>query len=244
MAIWAENGWDQAALKSLLRPGRPPALTGDVVASEAQLCHLFTSTTITRTMIASTVSQAHGPHMMHLQPHDRLHHLNAMAATYSCLGFKRKEAFVLREVLAVVMDMLVTAREDGIRTKNGSVGLGISGMDHFNHGNFAFDARAGGGSSGTVGVRPNVNEAGNESVLRLVRYVCGVYGVDLSRVSMAKVDSEKLDQESGGNDDEAAVVDDEDEMDRFGWPELQLGVVREAVAIAEALPGSGIAYSS
>ncbi|KAG8861203.1 hypothetical protein FRB96_003153 [Tulasnella sp. 330] len=239
MAIWGDKGWGPAALRSMLHPGRPETFTADLV-SDAHMYRLSTVTTLNRTTISGTISQAHGPHIMHLQPLDRLHVLNAIAATYSCLGFKRKEAFVLREVLASVMDMLINAREEASRTmSNGSAGLGITGTE-LPSAPSAFDSlkRKTGSVGGNVVARANVNDAGNESVLKLVRYVCGIYGVDLAKVGIVEVNemaaAEKSDDEAeaGG----ASPLDAVDDVDRFGWPDLQLGVVREAVAIAEALP--------
>ncbi|KAG9008552.1 hypothetical protein FRB93_006471 [Tulasnella sp. JGI-2019a] len=240
MAIWADKGWCPAALRSLLQGSRPESLDPDIV-SEAYLCGLSTVATISRATISATVSQAHGPHIMHLQPSDRLRTLNAIAATYSCLGFKRKEVFVLREVLASVMDMLVTAREEASRTttNNGQhVGLGIPGAElPVTPAAPPLDSKRTTGSLGNVVSRENVNDAGNESVLKLVRYVCGIYGVDLTKVGIVEANEiESQEQVDDIENDDVSTLSPGDGVDRFGWPDLQLGVVREAVAIAEALP--------
>lgn len=223
LAIWADKGWGPVALRSMFNSGRPTSL--NTTSSEIHSYRLSTLTTVTRTTTASTLGQAHAPHLMHLHPHDRLKILEAMAATYSCLDFKRKEAYLLREVLAVVMDMLIAAREDRPNVR-ASVGLGLS---------METRARMNGslGGGGSVGVRASMDEAGNESLLRLVRYVCEVSGVDLEKVGISLPDKE------GAKGSLAASDEDEDNviMDPFGWPDLQLRVAREAMAIAEALPG-------
>lgn len=172
---------------------------------------------------------------MHLHPHDRLRFLEAMAATYSCLGLKRKEAFVLREVLAVIMDMLLLSAREAVTpgtSARTSVGLGL-GVDMPSM-NGSGPGKRVSTVGGAVGVRAAVDEGGNESVLRLVRHVCDTYGVDLGKVGISQPGA-TTSEETGlkGTEDES----DDAVVDPFGWPELQLGVVREAVAIAEALPG-------
>jgi len=180
--------------------------------------------TITRTQIANVAAMAHGPWLMHLQPHDRIRVLSALATVYSCLGFMRKEVYVLREVLSVVMDLIVSAREE---TREGMA-----------------SAMSPGGSPGTapgqISIREHEFGDGNESVVRVVRHVCAVYGVDLGAVRLLGKDPPPM--TSGIDGEEEGGFDGASEMDivkpsPFGWAELQVGVVREAVAIAEALPG-------
>jgi hypothetical protein len=88
----------------------PPAFKDKV--TPAHRWRMTSMSTITRTQIANVAAMAHGPWLMHLQPHDRIRVLSALATVYSCLGFVRKEVYVLREVLSVVMDLIVSAREE------------------------------------------------------------------------------------------------------------------------------------
>lgn len=173
-------------------------------------------TGISRGQISSVLAQAHGPYLLHLEPHDRICLLQYMATTYSCLGFHRKEVYVLRELLSTVMDLLVCGRDEVIKDArnmlmSSGTGLGI-------------------GEPG-VAVREHERADGNESIIRLVKYICRVYGVDLESVRLVGPDARG----------EVEVGVDEEHVEglksRYGWDELQLGVVREAVAIAEALPG-------
>ena len=180
--------------------------------------------TITRTQIANVAAMAHGPWLMHLQPHDRIRVLSALATIYSCLGFVRKEVYVLREVLSVVMDMIVSAREEMREGLNSAISPG--------------------GSPNTAAAQISIREHefgdGNESVVRLVRYICAGYGIDLAAVRLLGKDQPSVTDE--GEERRERDLDEDVEMDiakpsPFGWAELQVGVVREAVAIAEALPG-------
>lgn len=145
---------------------------------------------------------------------------------FAYIGFRRKEAYIFREVLSVVMDMLVTSREDMAHVlTNGNVGLGIKGVPTTS----GSSPKLPPASAGTVSVRQTLREEGNDSILRLVRHVCEMYGVDLDVVGVTKPGEDPIAVE--GSDDSA------EPSDHYGWPELQIGVVREAVAIAEALPG-------
>jgi len=189
--------------------------------------------TITRTQIANVAAIAHGPWLMHLQPHDRIRVLSALATVYSCLGFVRKEVYVLREVLSVVMDLIVSAREE--------MREGLT------------SAISPGGSPGTAPAQISIREHefgdGNESVVRLVRHICAVYGIDLGAVRLLRKVQPLLTNGMDGEEEKMEGDFDEDaEMDiarpsPFGWAELQVVVVQEAVAIAEALPGK-LSHSS
>jgi hypothetical protein len=82
---------------------------------------------------------------------------------------------------------------------------------------------------------------GNQSILKLLTHVCRVLGIDLDAVRLEESDDERL--PSLPNDDSVSVdanyIEDslEGNVEPYGWPEIQVGVVREAVAVAEALPG-------
>jgi hypothetical protein len=228
LCIWASKGWGPLAFAAMLAPGPfaslPPTLSGPDSISPASLDRLTHITGISRADIATVTCEAHGPWLLHLGPRERVALLEAIAGIYSCLGYKRKEAYVLREVLGCIMDLVVIGREDPAeRNRRASIslakgaGLGIQNVQ--------------GVGSGTVGVRENEGKAGNESILRIVKYICRVHGIDLDAVKLldtapAEEDSEK----EAETEDEATTVP-------FGWPELQVGIVREALAVAEALPG-------
>lgn len=173
-------------------------------------------TGISRGQIAGILAQAHGPFLLHLEPHDRIRLLQYMATIYSCLGFRRKEVYVLRELLSTVMDLLVCSRDEVARSARPTLTTPGSALGTGEHG---------------VAVREHEIVDGNEGIIRLVRYVCEVYGVDLEAVKLVGLVPQ----------DEVEVGVDEELLEgrklRYGWDELQLGVVREAVAIVEALPG-------
>jgi trafficking protein particle complex subunit 9 len=227
-AVWSAKGWGPLAFTTMLQPGPkpviPPTLATPEGASYIGLERLSRITGVTRSQIATVISLAHGPWLLHLGPRERLAALEAIAGMYSCLGYKRKEAYILRELLGCIMDLLVCGRNESAQTSHAraaSAGLGIEGANI---------------PGGSVAIRENELSDGNESLIRLVKYICRVHGVDLEAVKLVKADKPGED----GNMERTEDVDSstgDDPHEPFGWPELQVGVVREAIAVAEALPG-------
>ena len=180
---------------------------------------------VSRSSIASILGQVHGPWLLHLGARERISILEATSSLYACLGYRRKEAYVLREVLGCIMDLMVCGREeDGlsrIPSNPGMTGLRIHGLNSSGLGLGWND----------VGVRISESIEGNESLLSLQKYVCKILGVDLEAVKRTKDICTTTVTEDHDNDVLTDIVQS------YGWPELQVGVVREAVAVAEALPG-------
>ena len=223
-AIWSAKGWGLHAFTQMLRPGlaSPIEPGADKTSSEAALERLTSITGIARSSIAAVLSQAHGPWLLHLESRERIFVLETMATMYGALGYRRKEAYLLREVLGCIMDLVVCAREEAGGARVIGAGLGIQGVVNM------------GPNRGTVGIRENDSQVGNESVVRIVSYICKVHGVDLESVKIIdQTVQPKAEAEGDADDTEVLGVSHEP----FGWPELQIGIVREAIAVAEALPG-------
>ncbi|KDN48938.1 hypothetical protein RSAG8_02291, partial [Rhizoctonia solani AG-8 WAC10335] len=201
----------------------------------APLLRMSTITQISRAQIANVAGQAHGPWLQHLQPRDRIRALTQLATLYACLGFRRKEVYILRELLACIVDLIICAREE----MGASVSTGrMSMVSDTNESRAAGWPGAGANqpgeiseSTGEIGVRIAETAEGNASILRVVKYVCEIYGIDVSRVQVGLEDVGTRTKDGGGADDEIEL-----DSPRFGWREVQVGVVREAVQIAEALP--------
>ncbi|KAI0703613.1 TRAPP II complex [Cytidiella melzeri] len=227
-ACWSAKGWGPLAFSTLLLAVPPPTLLEDTVTDAKKMKRmsygafqrLTTATGISRSMIADILSQSHGPWLLHLGTRERITILEHVAAMYGILGYQRKEAYVLREVLGCVMDLIVCGREETGGSRIAGTGLGIQGVD------------VGNGSQGSVGIRTNDNTIGNDSVLRVVKHICKVHGIDLEAV---KLESHP-DHSSQPLPTHDTAVDTNLFQDTFGWPELQIGIVREAIAVAEALP--------
>jgi hypothetical protein len=152
-----------------------------------------------------------------------------MASLYACLGYKRKEVYILREVLGCLLDLMVCGREEDGYSHPSSVPVSAGlGIHNYHPGGWE-----------TVGVRVSESAAGNDSILKLLTHVCRVLGIDLEAVTLEKVDHSNLvDRPPSLNDYDEDTI--EALREPCGWPELQVGVVREAVAVAEALPGARV----
>ncbi|KAG8710483.1 hypothetical protein FRC09_000112, partial [Ceratobasidium sp. 395] len=272
--IWSAKGWGPVAFGTLVRGGIPPIFAGLAsegakgdhptladdptrnlhptlsnlsdrpTAPLAQLLRMSTITQLSRAQIANVAGQAHGPWLQHLQPRDRVRVLSQLATMYACLGFRRKEVYILRELLATVIDLIVCAREEneaGESIGRQSMALGTGGVGDnrvvgrpgFERGYQEEVLQSGQEHTGDVGVRIVESIEGNESILRVVKYICEIYGIDVSRVQIGgdDVSKENASKAQGGEDDDFEL-----DNPRFGWREVQIGVVREAVQIAEALP--------
>jgi hypothetical protein len=157
-----------------------------------------------------------------------------MASIYSSLGYRRKEAFILREVISCIMDLIVCGREENDLLRKSDAGSVSTGNRSENSDEVSIVGK------GAVGVRQNEILEGNQSILKLLVRACKVLGVDLEAVSVAKTTDGT--SEVGGRDSGGSAVEDLERpvdaaKESFGWPELQVGIIREAIAVAEALPG-------
>jgi hypothetical protein len=174
---------------------------------------------ITRPQMAAVISQAHGPWLLHLGHRERINILESIAYLYSSLGYYRKEVYVLREVVGCIMDLIVCAREQP--EPGFSSGTTVNGK--------------GSGGSGAVAVKGIERSTGNESVLKLVKHICDVHGINLEVVRFVNSDTHGTQEEEMVSQNTSS---DDLQEDSYGWPELQVGIVREALSVAEALPGT------
>lgn len=234
--VWSSKGWGPLAFASMLQPGAT-SYWQKVMSDNSwvYLERLSVITGITRSQIAGTISQAHGPWLLHLGPQERLVVLQSMANIYGCMGYRRKEAYILREVISCIMDLVVCGRDEDYQLRRsdlGSAGLVVRtvGLQNGDDGTPT--------GNGSLAFRPNENMQGNQSILKVLIYACKALGVDLESVKVATPPNA---QERGNVEPDIVPFDAlsliESLNNSFGWPELQVGVVREAIAIAEALPG-------
>ncbi|OSC99049.1 hypothetical protein PYCCODRAFT_1454002 [Trametes coccinea BRFM310] len=240
-SVWSSKGWGPLAFTAMIQPGPSPFLPATLPnnasptsASSARntyaaLERLTSITGISRAQIAASLSQAHGPWLLHLDARERMRTLEYMGAMYGSLGHVRKEAYVLREILGCIMDLIVCGRDE---RGTGSARVLSASMTARN------TSLGGSAAQGTVGIRENERTEGNESILRLVKHVCRVHGVDLEAVKMMDEAPSKRDSQESQAYEETELDDDlvQSAREPFGWPELQIGIIREAIAVAEALP--------
>ncbi|KAH9901034.1 TRAPP II complex [Cubamyces lactineus] len=240
-SVWSSKGWGPLAFTAMIQPGPSPFLPATLPNnasptsassarnSYAALERLTSITGITRAQIAASLSQAHGPWLLHLDARERVRTLECMAAMYGALGHVRKEAYLLREVLGCIMDLVVCGRDERAAGSARVLSAGLTARNSSLGGNAA---------QGTVGIRENERTEGNESILRIVKHVCRVHGVDLEAVKLVDMNTPNRDSEQSQALEDAELDDDllQSAREPFGWPELQIGIIREAIAVAEALP--------
>ncbi|KAJ8078800.1 hypothetical protein AAF712_001246 [Marasmius tenuissimus] len=219
-AIWSAKGWGPMAFMTMLQSGPtpylPPTITQETRNSWSKLERLSIISGVSRNSICNALSPAHGPWLLHLGARERISILEVMASIYSCIGYKRKEAYILREVLGCVLDLIVCGREDGSHpSMSDGMGLGIQGISP------ALQV------PNAVGVRLSERSDGNQSILELLKRVCRVLGVNLDAVKVADPQDPMV---------TSSMENPADDQETFGWPELQVGVIRESIAVAEALP--------
>ena len=227
---------------TLLNPGPtihvPPTLTHTDQLSPVNLERLSVTSGIKRSQISEVLSQAHGPWLLHLGSRERIAILQFIAAVYGYLGFKRKEAYVLRETIGCVMDLVVCGRESYDDYRPSSAKPVVIGQD------------APVPTPGTLGVRESEPTEGNEGVVKLVKYICKIHGVDLEAVNVVETGPEATRQRDSRarnerrESDVPPAPDDDIPKEPIGWPELQIGIVREAIAVVEALPGGWLHFLS
>ncbi|KIY43410.1 hypothetical protein FISHEDRAFT_53353 [Fistulina hepatica ATCC 64428] len=237
-SIWSSKGWGPLAFTAMLHPGPspylPPTLSHLDENTPEHLERLSLASGVSRAQISSTLSQVHGPWLLHLDPRERISILEATASIYACIRFRRKEVYILREILGCILDLVVCGREEGVtpfsRERNtstsGLLGLGIKVPNS-----------AASTDRGDVGIRPIESQDGNTGVLRVLSYVCSILGIQFDAVKVldGQPAGPKLDRR---NSTPPVSLDDDQitAIEPSGWPELQIGVVREAVAVAETLP--------
>ncbi len=158
-----------------------------------------------------------------------------MAKFYSCLDFRRKEVYVLRELQAAVVDLIILGREES-RNDFSELTSGYASNIETDRDDLTEPSS----HPGSLARRDQENEEGNSSVLRITRYISAVYGIDLEAVKLG-IENEMARGSCENADDGQRLFQETSGTVPYGWAELQVGVVREAIAVTEALPGSACA---
>lgn len=236
-SIWSAKGWGPLAFTIMLhpQPDISPVILASGASSLAQIDRISSISGIYRSDIASILALAHGPWLLHLGPRDRLEILKFLASMFCCLGFKRKESLFLRETLLCVMDLVISGREETGSSRHTApaptIGLGIkeAGSEGFHP-----------DRKGHVIAREQESSEGNDSILSLVEYVCKVHGIDLRAVQYVESREHTPKNEPDLRSTLIENLEEESQalwIKKYGWSELQLSLLNEALIIAEALPG-------
>ena len=130
------------------------------------------------------------------------------------LDLPRKEATVTRALVKQLAMMIVEGREESRRASSSRL---------------AKEAEAASASVGLglgmlvpasrVAVRRRESSEGNDSVIKLIERIISILGIDLLSFSS-----------------DTTIHNDTISTKRYGWPDLQVETIKEAIAISETLP--------
>ncbi|GAA5826496.1 hypothetical protein JCM11251_002398 [Rhodosporidiobolus azoricus] len=246
IAVHEAQGAMQKALERLVSPSStaPPfPRSGADQAQKARLTSLSPSNTVPRSSIATWISNAYSPHLSKLDLPIRLRLTSEVASLFGRIGYRRKEAFVLRELAAICAEGVAgksievfaadgpahpfpVAEEDG-RSSGASTPLSSTLQSNGKRPPSLSRLK-----SGSI-VRTTSDPAGNESIVRITEKVCEAFGIRVApRVPRERTKEEKRKSLIQGRSLEIM----ENEVGTFGWPGLQVGVLKDAISIAEVLP--------
>ncbi|ODN75626.1 hypothetical protein L198_08156 [Cryptococcus wingfieldii CBS 7118] len=240
LLIWASGGWGSIALSYLVthtlpRSFPPPLTQQPTITSTSRRKHardlllLSSQSQISRQSIFAHAETALGPYHKAMTMLERLAVNEEAVWLARWLGLERKEAGVTREVVKLLAGVVVENRQEmnsralapSPRTsmvsgaqESASLGLGL-GMPV---------------KSQAVAVRRKESTEGNAGIVALFERAAGIMGINL----LPSFPSSALPHRSilGIQD-----TDDEEHFKRrFGWPELQVEMIKEGIAVMESLP--------
>lgn len=234
LAIWSAGGFGQEALDTTVRPALLPMPRlyppPEYPFRKRVLMKLSTMSRVARVSVSTIAMRAHGPWLRALPVDVQLQVLVTLVGVHRLLGLERREAVLAREVVAVVVAMIADTRIFGNRLDAPIFG-NAAGRDNLASqlvGDSVEARNAGLGlisaSTGTVTTMTKETGEGNQAVLHLVQRILDVFGLDLSNMT------------GDGQPIEVPI--------RYGWAELQVAMLREAIAAAETLPGELTDHSS
>lgn len=229
LAVNEARGSIPKALQSLVSPTSsvPMAEPGPEQARCARLNSLAPSNTVPRSSIAAWLDFAYSPHLATLSVPTRTRVLADIASCFGRIGYRRKEAFVLREVAALCADSAASYQ----------VSLALQDPS----GNGALDLRIDTGPSKssrnvtngkvlpTPRRRPGIATDTQSQILEVLERVCSAYGLDPGPTG-----------DNHGTEENASPIEQTQTSsaeNRFGWPSIQLGVLQDARRMAEIVNG-------
>lgn len=253
--MWECNGSVDRALERLVLP--LPSLRDEVKTSEeeartARLRSLAPSNTVPRSSIATWVSLAYSPHLASLSLPTRLRVTGEIASMFGRIGYRRKESFVLRELAALCgegvagrgIEVFSTAppvpatptNKEEADEKDSATSPAPNGRP-----NLRINPSLPSTENSASIVRTTSDSAGNDSIIRVAEKVCEAFGI----VVVPKASTKQAKEERRRSLLQGRPIEiQESERNQFGWSGLQVGVLRDAISIAEALPGQSFASSS
>lgn len=181
----------------------------------------------TRSVIVSTLFRAFPSSAVavELSVIDRTIILAGIASVLGVLGYERKKAMVMRELVSVLIPGLVKARMAGAAEMGIHPAAGLAALSHLN-GNT--------NGAGTLDLGEGDVEAGMDDLLGLMGRIYGVVSFQLSE----KDESNRLSKLVFDDSDETVVarIMENAAARQFGGKSLKMNVLRACINLAEALP--------
>lgn len=175
LAIWASGGWNGETFDQLLLGGVPPALAETTRPSPAVYMQHTTSSGISRSDIAAPASLSLTNSSTNaLKMLDQIHLYSSLAAIYGCVGFARKEAYVIQRLQSLVV--ILIAQGVHMQKQQGS-----STSEALRAGNAAYGTMSTQISSIGGGL-------GSDSILVLALQICQTYGINVQLMPLLDMD--------------------------------------------------------
>ncbi|CAO1627315.1 unnamed protein product [Sympodiomycopsis kandeliae] len=253
LSVWASSGWNAECFDQLIYGGVPPALVEDARPGPAMYASLSKASGVQRHEIAAPASLGLSHSVAALKPPDQIHILCSLANIYGCIGFPRREAYLLRQLQAAVVSLLARAlilhpREP---VTISSALKQIAGSDHTVLGTLVSQTLTSGLGEGA------------DAVLILALQICETYGINvdvdplknlpphhilskaaqtgkktatgeplLKKKSRASWGAQAGASQAGGEDGDLSIVQEEA---AFGWADLQIALLKDTICVAEML---------
>lgn len=228
--VWAAGGWGSIALSAIMTHSLPRAFPLPLSVEDAghasarrsrqrSLAQLSSRSQLARHSVFGYAEPALGPHHRAMTKTEELNLYVEMTWLARWLDLPRKEAYCTRIVVKRVGVMIVEGREENRRLG----GVVVPTRPSKTKESAAIEAASVGLGLGTavaasqaVAFRRKESTDGNVAVMALFERACSVMGIGLLPSQ--------------------APADQAPSAPRFGWPELQVEMMKEGIAVAEALP--------
>ncbi|TXT13431.1 hypothetical protein VHUM_00798 [Vanrija humicola] len=228
LLIFAAGGWGSIALSSLISHTMPrsfpplPENPSDLSALRKRrllLNQLASQSHLTRTSILGHAEAALGAYKRAMTKTEQLATYVEVVWIARWLDLERKEAAATRQLASLLVQVITEGREESKRLASqlstdtdvgkddSGIGLGLPGSSN--------DSRS---------LRRRESAEGNASIISLFERACHVFGVDLLSLDVEP----KI----------PTIIQTGREADTpsFGWPDLQVELLKEGIAMVEALP--------
>ncbi|KAK4203696.1 TRAPP II complex [Triangularia verruculosa] len=169
---------------------------------------------------------------------DRVTILSGIASVLGMLGFQRKKAMVVRELVSVLIGGLVEARTRGAADVGIHPAAGLVGLNGMN-------GQGGGSGAGALDLAEGDVEAGIESFLGVLLKTYGIVG-DVGRAGEARDsmqvtvtdDNEKTTKKDTSDTDQEVIerIQRQSAARFFGMQTVKLNILRSCINFSEALP--------